>query len=208
LSGGFAGNSTGITAVSKDGDQWESFKGKGETLGGRKTKGKGISHRKVEQVSENSKIIRTDQRRIVSNSTIESNVKVPAALNLPFGQLFFGFNVTTYTPPQPSSDASVEPSESPLFSGSGNTLSGRSNPNQSNSSKGKAKESSSESTHVWGTSGNTLNAGSASSQPRGAGGGLVPQPRQRIPQKEIERIPSPDWGVDDDDEDVIMIDSD
>ena len=87
-------------------------------------------------------------------------------------------------------------------------MSGRSNPNQSNSSKGKAKESSSESTHVWGTSGNTLNAGSASRQSRGAGGGLVPQPRQRIPQKEIERIPSPDWGVDDDDEDVIMIDSD
>ena len=60
LSGGFAGNSTGITAVSKDGDQWESFKGKGETLSGRKTKGKGISHRKVEQVPEDSKIIRTE----------------------------------------------------------------------------------------------------------------------------------------------------
>ena len=60
LSGGFAGNSTGITAVRKDGDQWESFKGKGETLGGRKTKGKGISHRKVEQVPESSKIIRTE----------------------------------------------------------------------------------------------------------------------------------------------------
>jgi len=209
LSGGFAGNSTGVTAVSKDGDQWESFKGKGETLGGRKTKGKGISHRKVEQVSENSKIIRTDQHRIVSNSTIESNVKVPAALNLPFGQLFFGFNVTTYTPPQPSPPGpSAEPSESSsLFSGSGNTLSGRSNPNQSISSKGKAKESSSESTHVWGTSGNALNAGSASRQSRGAGGGIVPQPRQRIPQKKIERSPSPpDWGVDDDD--VIMIDSD
>ena len=86
-------------------------------------------------------------------------------------------------------------------------MSGRSNPNQSNSSKGKAKESSSESTHVWGTSGNTLNAGSASRQSRGAGGGIVPQPRQRIPQKKLERSPSPpDWGVDDDD--VIMIDSD
>jgi ubiquitin fusion degradation protein 1 len=48
------------TAVSKDGDQWESFKGKGETLGGRKTKGKGISHRAVEHVSEGSKIIRTE----------------------------------------------------------------------------------------------------------------------------------------------------
>jgi len=205
LSGGFAGNSTGITAVSKDGDQWESFKGKGETLGGRKTKGKGISHRKVEQVPESSKIIRTDQHRIVSNSTIESNVKVPAALNLPFGQLFFGFNVTTYKPPQPSPDSSEPTQLSSPFSGSGNTLSGRSNPKQSNSSKGKAKESSSESTHVWGTAGNRLDTGSASRQSRGA---MVPQPRQQIPQKKIERSPSPDWGVDDDDDDVIMIDSD
>jgi ubiquitin fusion degradation protein 1 len=60
LSGGFAGTSTSSTALSKGGDQWESFKGKGETLGGRKTKGKGISHRKAEQVPEGSKIIRTE----------------------------------------------------------------------------------------------------------------------------------------------------
>jgi len=60
LSGGFAGTSTNSTALSKGGDQWESFKGKGETLGGRKTKGKGISHRKAEQVPEGSKIIRTE----------------------------------------------------------------------------------------------------------------------------------------------------
>lgn len=60
LSGGFAGAGSGATNVSKDGDQWESFKGRGETLGGRKTKGKGISHRGVEQVSADSKIIRTE----------------------------------------------------------------------------------------------------------------------------------------------------
>lgn len=60
LSGGFVGASTGGTAVSKGGDSWESFKGKGETLGGRRTKGKGISHRKAEQVAEGSKIIRTE----------------------------------------------------------------------------------------------------------------------------------------------------
>lgn len=59
LSGGFAGTSSAPT-VSKDGDQWESFKGKGETLAGRKTKGKGISHRKAEQVPEGSKINRTE----------------------------------------------------------------------------------------------------------------------------------------------------
>ncbi len=59
LSGGFAGMSTGQTTMFKDGDQWESFKGKGETLSGRKTKGKGISHRPAEQVPEGSKIIRS-----------------------------------------------------------------------------------------------------------------------------------------------------
>lgn len=119
LSGGFAGKSTGVTAVSKGGDQWESFKGKGETLAGRKTKGKGISHRKPEQVPEGSKIIKSEydpklltirnfsnrvessDHRIVSNSTLESETKVPAALNLPFGQLFFGYNITQYTPPEP-----------------------------------------------------------------------------------------------------------
>jgi ubiquitin fusion degradation protein 1 len=64
LSGGFAGAGAGAGAgaagISKRGDQWESFKGKGETLGGRKTKGRGISHRGVEKVPEDSKIIRTE----------------------------------------------------------------------------------------------------------------------------------------------------
>jgi len=42
------------------------------------------------------------QHKIVSNDTLESDVKVPAALNLPFGQLFFGFNVAAHTPPEPA----------------------------------------------------------------------------------------------------------
>lgn len=57
-SGTFAG--TGGTVVSRGGDHWETFKGKGETLSGRKTKGKGISHRKAEQVGPDSRIIRTE----------------------------------------------------------------------------------------------------------------------------------------------------
>ena len=43
----------------------------------------------------------SSKRKIVSNDTLESSVKVPAALNLPFGQMFFGFNVTAYTSPSP-----------------------------------------------------------------------------------------------------------
>ena len=60
MGGQFAGTSKAATAVSKDGDSWESFKGRGETLAGRKTKGRGISHRGVEQVPEGSKIQRTE----------------------------------------------------------------------------------------------------------------------------------------------------
>jgi ubiquitin fusion degradation protein 1 len=52
-------NKTG-TSVSKGGDAWETFKGRGETLGGRKTKGRGITHKAPEQVSASSKIIRTE----------------------------------------------------------------------------------------------------------------------------------------------------
>ncbi|KIK08271.1 hypothetical protein K443DRAFT_590002 [Laccaria amethystina LaAM-08-1] len=195
LSGGFAGTSTGATTVSKGGDQWESFKGKGETLGGRKTKGKGITHRQAEKVPEGSKIIRTDNHRIVSNTTLDSDVKVPAALNLPFGQLFFGFNVTTYTPPESSASSSSEIAQPPpAFAGSGNALSGRSRPSQSQPSSNSFASRS------------TLRQ----TGPVGAGGAVIPQLPQRNSQqqkgKEKERSPSPDWGVDDDD--VIMIDSD
>jgi ubiquitin fusion degradation protein 1 len=51
-------NKAGST-VSKGGDAWETFKGRGETLGGRRTKGRGITHKAPEQVSVSSKIIRT-----------------------------------------------------------------------------------------------------------------------------------------------------
>jgi ubiquitin fusion degradation protein 1 len=47
----------------------------------------------------------------VNNDTLEENVKVPAALNLPFGKLFFGFNVTPYRPPEPKETPS-SPGES------------------------------------------------------------------------------------------------
>jgi len=214
LSGGFTAPGA---VVSKDGDQWESFKGKGETLGGRKTKGKGISHRKPEKAPESSKIIRTDQHRIVSNSTLPSDVKVPAALTLPFGQLFFGFNVTAYTPPPPSEPPSSSPSatspEPAPFTGSGNTLSGR---GASSAYKGKEKEKAppvKEKEVTWGT-GHTLGARSATSfvppsfrsDVGSTGSGGPQRTPHRNAAKQKERSPSPDWGVDDDD--VIMVDSD
>ncbi|TFK42494.1 ubiquitin fusion degradation protein UFD1-domain-containing protein [Crucibulum laeve] len=216
LSGGFVGATAASTTVSKGGDQWESFKGKGETLGGRKTKGKGISHRKAEKAPEGSKIIRTDNHRIVSNNTLDTDIKVPAALNLPFGQLFFGFNIPPYTPPAAAAaPGSPEPTAQspPAFVGSGNTLTGRSNTQaSSSSSKGKEKEkaaTSPTSTHEWGSSGQSLGARATPRElgPVGAGGARVPRvPQRNSNQKKKERSPSPDFGVSDDD--VIMIDSD
>ncbi|KAH9946429.1 uncharacterized protein BXZ73DRAFT_95426 [Epithele typhae] len=136
MAGGFTGGASRANAISKGGDNWESFKGKGETLTGRKTKGKGITHRAAEQAPESSKIIRTDKHRIVTNESLEGEGSAPAPLNLPFGNLFFGFPVQPYVPP--TKEPLVSQEEGTAFSGSGNMLNGRSQ--LSSSTKGKAKE--------------------------------------------------------------------
>jgi len=200
LGGGFAGMSTGQTTMLKDGDQWESFKGKGETLSGRKTKGKGISHRPAEQAPEGSKIIRSNQHKVVSNNAYDKETKVPAALNLPRGQLFFGFNVVPYAPPQvPSPEPNGNPSAT--FGGTGRSLTERAAP-QATHNKPEDRSKS----YNWGSSGQTL---SSSKKQVGQGSGKAAQPSsppRNSKSKQKERSPTPDWGVDDDD--VIMIDSD
>ncbi|KAJ2913439.1 hypothetical protein MD484_g6977, partial [Candolleomyces efflorescens] len=216
LSGGFAGTSTGQTAISKGGDHWESFKGKGETLGGRRTKGKGISHRQAEAVPEGSKIIRTENRKIVSNETLENEGKVPAALNLPFGQLFFGFNVTPYTPPTAPAPGSPDQESHPpsSFSGAGRALNSRNTQPQASSSRQTEPEPEKPkpTEHQWGTGGHTLGARSRELGPTGAGGARIPRlpnradSKQKEKEKEKERSPTPDFGVDDDE--IIDIDSD
>ncbi|KAF8557276.1 UFD1-domain-containing protein [Imleria badia] len=213
LAGGFVAG--GTAAVSKGGDHWESFKGKGETLAGRKTKGKGISHRGVEDVADGSKIIRTDKQKVITSEMMESEVKVPVALNLPFGKLFFGFNVVPYTPPEPKQPTSPGPSSPPpSFTGSGNTLNGR--PAQTTSAKGKEKAApapeSQDSQKSWGT-GQTLGsrAPAAPHVPPSfrvhslgtTGTSAASLPTKSQPKR---RSPTPDWGVDDDD--IIEIDSD
>ena len=148
---------------------------------------------------------------------LESDVKVPAALNLPFGQLFFGFNVPPSTPPAaPSSPSPPDPPQPTSFGGSGRTLRERAGQYQAPSSSGKGKEKekapSTEQAATWGV-GNVLGSppgslGLNSSGLATAGRVRVPRPPQRIPDKPQRefRTPSPDWGVDD--EDVEMIDSD
>ncbi|KAI5121659.1 hypothetical protein M0805_002735 [Coniferiporia weirii] len=215
LSGAFTGTSTGETAVSKGGEKWESFKGKGETLNGRKTKGRGISQRGIESINEGSKVFRTDKRRVVTNETLESGSGAPAPLNLPHGKLFFGFKVVPYNRPA-KADGDGSPA-GPSFSGGGNTLSGRSavSTPASTSAKGKEKEKEEDAPvdgAKWGK-GNTLSNNApqraAADGPVGAGGARVPRPparNSRSAQKQRERSPTPDWGVDDDE--VIYVDSD
>jgi len=58
------GSSLGATSALANGDDggFEAFKGRGETLNGRKTKGKGIrtGGRKITEVDPSSKIVRTE----------------------------------------------------------------------------------------------------------------------------------------------------
>jgi ubiquitin fusion degradation protein 1 len=67
------------------------FQGQGQSLSGKKAKGK--KDKGIEAVDQYSPIRRTDQPRIVTNDTQIGDKKVPAALNLPFGKLFFGYQV-------------------------------------------------------------------------------------------------------------------
>ncbi|KAL5529723.1 hypothetical protein ACEPAG_5708 [Sanghuangporus baumii] len=226
LSGAFAGTSTGETALSKNGEVWESFKGKGETLSGRKTKGRGITQRGIENMMEGSKVYRTDKRRIVTNETLETDSNVPAPLNLPPGKLFFGFRHVPYNHADGqavngTSDSSAGGLET--FQGGGNTLSGRpsssANANVSANAKGKGKEKENKDEKdekdvgaKWAGKGQTLNSAPSSSSrrvaddgPVGAGGARVPRASRKQPQREPS--PVPDWGVDSDEE-VIYIDSD
>ncbi|KAI0277216.1 ubiquitin fusion degradation protein UFD1-domain-containing protein [Russula aff. rugulosa BPL654] len=210
------------TTVSKGGDAWETFKGRGETLGGRKTKGRGITHKAPEQVSASSKIIRTGQHRLIVNDDLENDGKNPAPLKLPFGKLFFGFNIPPYVPPPTPEDESVLKPPA-AFLGTGNSLDGRAT-GSSTQSTGKGKSKATEDTGAktvdesrWGT-GQGRSLGSRPSNGVdtrtfgpglvGVGGASVPRLSQRSSKKprRRERSPTPDFGIDDDD--VIVIDSD
>ncbi|KAI9508278.1 ubiquitin fusion degradation protein I [Russula earlei] len=222
MGGNFSNTIKTGTIVSKGGDAWETFKGRGETLGGRRTKGRGITHRAPEQVSTSSKIIRTDQHRVIVNEDLENDGKNPAALNLPFGKLFFGFNIPPYVPPPAPEDDESTPKPPTAFFGAGNSLNGRATSSSTrSSSKGKSKATDDTEAKAgesrWGTgtgrSLGTRQSNGVSSRTLGAGlvgvgGASVPRPSQRPTKKppRYEPSPTPDFGVDDDD--VIVIDSD
>ncbi|EJD35515.1 UFD1-domain-containing protein [Auricularia subglabra TFB-10046 SS5] len=211
--GSAMGGTTGTGAATG----WEHFKGRGETLAGRKTKGKGVSVKKAEEVAEGSKINRTDRHRVIHTDDLDRPTSAPAPLNLPFGQLFFGYNYVPYKPPA-TTNATADPSSvpsgstSPTFGGHGNTLSGRAPAPSKGKGKEKEAEKSASGEHGWGKGGQTLSglsAGAAALAPkaRTTSASAVKQPPPRSKSPEI------DWdyyddSMDQDDDDAIDIDSD
>ena len=191
-------------------------------------------------VSPSLPLMRCRQHRVVVNEDLENEGNVPAPLHLPFGKLFFGFNIPPYVPPPVPEDTPVSevcafdsqqsffsahtPSKPPVaFVGAGNSLGGQ--PSSSSAqSKGKGKaaadtEAKKADAATWGTGqGRSLGSrptngvgGARMLGPGlvGVGGASIPRPPQRSGRKppRRERSPTPDYGVDDDD-DVIVIDSD
>ncbi|PWZ02351.1 UFD1-domain-containing protein [Testicularia cyperi] len=97
------------------------FRGAGNTLSGKKSKQK--KDRQIEQLDPFSMVRRTDMPRIVTNDTQLEEKKIPAALNLPFGKLFFGYEVVPVG--GKDKDKQDQNLTTVTFSGSGVTLSGR-----------------------------------------------------------------------------------
>ncbi|KAG9006912.1 ubiquitin fusion degradation protein [Tulasnella sp. 427] len=150
--------------------EFEVFKGSGQTLAGRKTKGKGTAVRKIAPVDPDSLIYRTDKPKMVTNDTLPDGRQVPAPLNLPFGKLFFGYTVIPYKGPEsegsgsPSASSSPPVAPTPSFGGPGQTLSGRP-PRQSRApvtqtSNATPSGSTKSDGAKWKGKGNTLSGGS------------------------------------------------
>ncbi|KAL5636154.1 hypothetical protein ACGC1H_004841 [Rhizoctonia solani] len=110
---------------------FDPFKGAGQTLSGRKTKGKGKSARKIEEVDPSSTIIRTDKPRTITTDDLEHSARAPAPLGLPFGKLFFGYSVVPYKEPEATAERTSPEPEAASFSGSGQTLTGGAQPGTS-----------------------------------------------------------------------------
>lgn len=99
------------------------FAGQGQSLSGKKPKAR-TKDKAIEALDKDTLIRRTDMPRIVTNDTQLGEKKVPAALNLPFGKLFFGYEVIPFGGKQKEGTGG-EQTAAITFSGSGQTLSGR-----------------------------------------------------------------------------------
>ncbi|KIR59464.1 ubiquitin fusion degradation protein 1 [Cryptococcus bacillisporus CA1873] len=202
----------------------ESFTGVGQSLSGKKVKGKGLA-KKIEEVDPSSKINRADGPRIINTSSLSSaNTQVPSALILPEGKFFFGFKYIPYNPskaPKPSL-ADQQKVELQPFGGEGNTLkNGKRVGGGEGKGKGKEKVAEEEKEDPWAKlgSGNTLKRTTATA----ASSSSNPVPAS-APQKEFETRKATEQEIidatmldeddfmfedgEDDEDDVIEIDSD
>ncbi|KAG9123296.1 ubiquitin fusion degradation protein [Ceratobasidium sp. 392] len=150
---GIAGPTAGPSSDTPGG--FDAFKGAGQTLAGRKTKGKGKSVRKIEEVDPSSTIIRTDKIRTMTTDDLENDNRAPAPLGLPFGKLFFGYAVVPYKEPDVNVGVAPQEPERTAFSGSGQTLTGSSHSGSSSQSAGPSVSTPKPKVR-WGK-GNTLN---------------------------------------------------
>ena len=89
-----SGRATPTNDAAASGSGFSAFTGSGNSLAGKRVKGKGLG-KKIEELEEGSLIRRTNIPRVVTNDTQIGSRHVPAALDLPHGHLFFGYNVLT-----------------------------------------------------------------------------------------------------------------
>ncbi|WFC96988.1 ubiquitin fusion degradation protein [Malassezia brasiliensis] len=106
------------------------FRGIGETLSGKKTKGK--KDKPITPHDPASRVRRTDRPTIVHNDTLLDEKRVPAALHLPFGQLFFGYKVdkldvpvSEHAPDAPDAPGDARGGAPAAFQGTGHSLTQR-----------------------------------------------------------------------------------
>jgi ubiquitin fusion degradation protein 1 len=167
---------------------FETFLGQGNSVGGKRVKGKGSSGKKVEEMPEGSKLWRTgyvcpvsksclfhvrhvdpgsDRKpRVVTADTHLDGRRVPAALNIPFGHLFFGYPhvpLKNDDGEQGTGDNAAAPHRAARFTGAGATLSGRARPQDTSNQNGGDDDSGSQArketqpTQSFAGKGNALN---------------------------------------------------
>lgn len=180
---GESSNATASTSANTLGGGGGAFRGSGQSLSGKKSKGK--KERTVEPLDPFSMVRRTDRPNIVTNDTQVGDKKVPAALNLPMGKLYFGYDYIPLGGNKENEDEKQKTGQQRItFSGQGQTLSGRA-PRQAPLSKedeeasGAKPEATTEAgtggstSSPFGGQGQTLGSGSSSrtSRKRDRGGG-------------------------------------
>ncbi|WVO14954.1 hypothetical protein L204_102595 [Cryptococcus depauperatus] len=100
----------------------EIFTGVGQSLSGRKVKGKGLA-KPIEEVESSSKISRNIGPKIITPESLgDQDRKVPAALTLPPGKFFFGFTYVAYDSTKAPKKTTEAIASNQSFRGTGNTL--------------------------------------------------------------------------------------